>query len=125
MRKSISSVLLKAKLSLYLTYKTTPFVKQEKTGICFIQQKEFLNKPPYLTAPMFRVDVTWHWESSLQDFLGIIQWGLQQVLEVFIFRHVLVTSFLPLCNSLLTGKKLKSGRDVYKPPLFNWGFFRQ
>lgn len=77
MRKYTSSILLKAKLPQYLTYKTTPFVKQKKTGICFIQQKEILNKPPYLTAPMLSVDVTWHWESSLQDFLGIIQRGLQ------------------------------------------------
>lgn len=82
-----------------------PFRKAERAICSRQQQEEFLQKPPYLTAPMFSVDVTWHWESGLQDFLGIIQWGLQEVLEVFIFRHVLVSSFLPLCNSLLMGQE--------------------
>lgn len=85
-------------------YQNHPFRKAEWAICSRQQQKEFLQKVPYLTAPVLSVDVTWHWESGLQDFLGIIQWGLQEVLKVFIFRHVLVSSFLPLGNSLLMGQ---------------------
>ena len=77
MREYTSSVLLRAKLLLCLIYRIVYFVKQEKTDICIVQQRGFLDKPPYLAAPMFSVDITRHWESGLQDFLGIIQWSLQ------------------------------------------------
>lgn len=63
-------VLYLVKLPLYLTYRIILLVKQKELFTLF-------SKSPYLTAPMFRVDVTRHWESSLQDFLGVIQRSLQ------------------------------------------------
>lgn len=50
----------------------------------------------YLRSPSFGHDVPWHGEPGLEDLLGIIHWGLEQLLQIFILRHVLVTLGLPL-----------------------------
>lgn len=66
----------------------------------------------HLTATMFCVDIAWHWEACLQNFLCIIQWCLQKVLEVFILRHVLVSSFSPLGYGLHQNKPIKTAVEA-------------
>lgn len=68
--------------------------------------------PTHLTATMLCVDITWHWEASLQNFLRIIQRSLQKVLEVFILRHVLVSSFPPLGYGLYQNKATKTAVEA-------------
>lgn len=68
----------------------------------------------YLAASMLCVNVTWHREACLQNLLGIIQWCLQEVLEVFILRHVLVPSFTPLGYGLHQNKPTKTTVETLK-----------
>ena len=49
-----------------------------------------------LRAAVLRVDVARHGEARLQDLLGVVQGGQQQLLEVLILRHLLVACLPPL-----------------------------
>lgn len=61
---------------------------------------------PYLAAPMFCIDVSWHWKSGVENLLCVIHWGLQKVAEIFIFWHVLISWLAPLRYGLIL-KQLK------------------
>lgn len=57
---------------------------------------------------MLCINVSGHWKSWMKNFLGIIYGSLKQVMEVFIFRHILVTWFTPLSYGLGIGRSLES-----------------
>lgn len=57
-------------------------------------------KETRLRPSVFRVDISWHRETTLQNILSIIDGCLQQLLEVCILRLVMVPSRSPLGNRL-------------------------
>ena len=56
-----------------------------------------------LRAAVLRVHVAWHGEAALQELLRVVQWRLQQLLEVLVLRQVLVTRLSPLGDGLKRG----------------------
>lgn len=62
----------------------------------------------YLTSSMFCINVSGHWKSGMENFLGIVYWSLQQVVKIFIFWHILVTWLTPLSYGLVMGEERSS-----------------
>ena len=59
---------------------------------------------PHLAASVLRVDVSGHREASVQQLLSIVHWSLEEVSEVFILGHLLITCLPPLSHRL-TGRQ--------------------
>lgn len=55
---------------------------------------------PHLAAALLRVDVSRHGEASVQQLPRVVLRGVQQLLEVGVLGHVLVTRFPPLSHRL-------------------------
>ena len=47
---------------------------------------DFGQQEASLTAVLLRHDVTRHWKPSLQDLLGVVHWGLEQLTKVLVVR---------------------------------------